>query len=376
MSFKRYLLTIPTAALIALLARTASAEDRDDLRLENFMDDDETVEKVEKEEESKKSKKTKKSDLDFDTGWFYKINNSTDINLWSCISTGGNWQGHHQALDLYNIQSKLLAKIGEENEGRLTLDFRNLYQVMRADIQNQEDRNCYGDLSKLVGGFGWHIGNKNLLAYIEAKAGYEWLNYDGSIDLYAGDVLLGAKVSFASEPTNTLAAASLMGSPCELLGIKGVDRYKGSMGVDKIPVEGDYSNLVGTAYVLQGITDNVFALLNGSANYAHFENLAKLNTYVVSGGLEARTKLMERNLAGSLEFVAKKKISDSVGVSADEHNAYGALLKMKLDLGRGFYLTGWLECTWQGDHDKWGGPQWNTGLSIQTYLSDIIGSDD
>jgi len=39
MSFKRYL-TIPAAAFIALLARTASAEDRHDLRLENFMDDE------------------------------------------------------------------------------------------------------------------------------------------------------------------------------------------------------------------------------------------------------------------------------------------------------------------------------------------------
>jgi len=301
-------------------------------------------------------------------------------------------------ISFYNIKNKrwlpaadgldfnLLAHAGDKQDGEgnsangqvkglfRTGDYRfvfygqDLYQHDRADPEDQEGKDLTANLARILGGIGKHFAtsDKKFMVYVEAIGGYEHTDFGGPLDLWAGSALGGGKAGIYIDETDTLLLARVLA---------GMDRHQGTVGVNDIEVEGEYRRATGTVHVLQGLGKRFYIFAKAGADYKDFENFAKYNTYILSGGLEKRFEIAKLPTSLSLRLYGRYSIKDYIQAAAEDTRTFGAMLEYRMDLGRGIYAGAYLSYERDWDHGSFRGDgEWEAGLSLTAVLGDLFGS--
>lgn len=360
------LLTIP-AALFSLLTGCVQYKDE----LARFMDDEARMPRAvtapEKETGKKDGFQRETLDLADDVS-FYNIKNKEwlpvadglDFNLLAHAGDKQDGEGNSA-----NAQVKGLFRTGDY---RFVFYGQDLYQHDRADPEDQEGTDLTANLARILGGIGKHFAtsDKKVMVYVEAMGGYEHTDFKGPLDLWAGSALAGGKTGLYLNETDTLLLATVLA---------GMDKFKGTVGVSDIEVEGEYRRATGTVHVLQGLGKRFYILAKAGADYKDFEDFAKYNTYLVSGGLEKRFEIAKLPTSLSLRLYGQYSIKDYIRSAAEDTRTFGAMLEYRMDLGRGIYAGAYLSYEREWDHGRFRGDgEWEAGLSLTAVLGDLFGS--
>lgn len=364
-SFK--MITIP-AALFSLLTGCVQYKDE----LARFMDvEARTPVKAvtAPEKDTRKTDEFQRESLDLaDDVSFYNIKNKEwlpvadglDFNLLAHAGDKQDGEGNSA-----NAQVKGLFRTGD---WRFVVYGQDLYQHDRADPEDQEGKDLTANLARLLGGIGKHFAtsDKKVMVYVEAIGGYEHTDFEGPLDLEAGAALGGGKAGIYIDESETLLLASVLA---------GMDKHKGTVGVHDIEVEGEYRRATGNVYVLQGMGKRFYIFAKAGADYKDFENFAKYNTYIVSGGLEKRFEIAKLPASLSFRLYGQYSIKDYIRSAAEDTRTFGGMLEYRMDLGRGIYAGAYLSYEREWDHGRFRGDgEWEGGVSLTAVLGDLFGS--
>lgn len=358
------LITIP-AALFTLLTGCVQYKDE----LARFMEPEARAASTTEKKTDDSKDEIQKESLDMaDDVSFYNIKNKEWMPLSEDAAFNMLAYGSGKIDDEGNTaiaQAKAMLKTGD---WRFAVYGQDLYQHDRADPEDHENKDLYANLARVLGGLGKHFAtkNKDFMVYIEAIGGYEHTDFGGPLDLEAGAAILGGKAGIYSKSTDTLILASILA---------GKNKHKGTIGVNDILVEGEYERATGTVHVLQGLGKRYFVFAKAGADLKDFENFAKYNTYLVSGGLEKRFDVAKLPTSLSLKLYGQYGIKDYIGSAAEDSRKFGTKLEYRMDLGRGIYASAYLQHEREWDRGSFRGEgEWEGGLSLTAVLGDLLGS--
>jgi len=335
--------------------------------------------KVEKKTEKKATKEEKRAELDAqddDAFNFFRVRNTkSPLNAFLGLGVCGTWddESHQEGYAFDLPQIKLLGKFGPEKAGRGLLEFALTQQIDHGDPEDHESKDLTFRLSDIIGGFGWHFGDKGLMGYAELRLGAEYLDFDGPLNAYAKDMLIGAKGKLISDSLDAKVLVSLMAST-GLLG--GMGEFKGRVGDAEIPIEGTYGRAMAKAKIVKKLTPDLYANAKITFDRKHFAEYMTIDNYLGSVGIEGRIKVAGRPVSGSVDLFARRKSKDYAGGKPDEAwNEYGAMARVNLDIGRGTYLTLFAEYTQPFDHGAQSG-EFKAGVMVRTIFADLLGLDE
>ena len=337
-----------------------------------------------------KTKEFAQEDLDIvdsDSIGFVKIRNTQgirladnlDFNILGNAGTKGTWQDSIERGTTGTAQLKGILKTGE---WRFAALFQDMYQLDRADPENHQTQDLTANLSRLIGSLGKHFAtnDKDFMMYVEpVKIGIEYTDIRGPVDLWARDMLMGISIGCTSKSLNTLVRASGMAS-AGMLGMKGIDRYNGTIGKDQIPVEGEYGRAFGSVYVMQGLGANVYLFARAGADITKAEKCLETNTYTLSVGAQKRLKISQLPLAISASLYGRDHYKRFEGKDTARETEYGAMLRAQIDLLKGWYLESYLKFTPQYERGAFSGhffkdAELESGLSLTGILGDMSGTE-
>lgn len=318
----------------------------------------------------------KRSELDLqdDAFNFFRIQNTESlINAFIAAKLGYSWDADSNAegIELNLPQVKLFGKFGPELAGRGIFEYSFTQQNDFGDPEDHEDKDLTFKLSDVIGGFGWHFGDKDLMGYAELRVGAEYLDFDGPVEAYARDMLIGAKGKLYSDKLQSKLLLSILAST-GIFG--GVGDYKGSVGVAGIPIEGEYGRLAAKAKITTKLTEDLYATAKVAFDRKKFDDYMTLDNYLGSAGIEGRCKIGGREVSGSVDFYARKKSQDVAnGKPDDSWMEYGIAAEVNLNLGKGVYFTTRVSYDYPLHDDKTG--EFNAELALRFVLSDLFGYD-
>lgn len=351
-------------------------------------DEKEEDEKIDDTPEDKKVKKKetradRRAELDYDDfmSFFRARNTKARINALIGLTGKGTWDDDsHQEGYSFNLpQVKLLGKFGPELAGRATLEHLFTTQIDHGDPEDHETEDITFRLSDIVGGFGWHFGDKELMGYAELRLGAEYLDFDGPLDVYASDMLIGAKGSVISEALGAKAMLSVLAST----GILGeIGEYKGRVGDAGIPIEGDYGRISARLKLVKELTEDLNIRAKAEFDRKYFEDHMTIDSYLGSVGIEGRIQVGGKDVYGSIDFFARRKEKDIAYAHDEAWNEYGLLAQINVNLGSGVHLSAWAEYHRPAPYDSHTGQmgELEGGAALRIIaadlLEDLFGSSD
>jgi len=311
-------------------------------------------------------------DLQDDSFNFFRVQNTKSlVNAFIAANLGYSWDvdSNAEGLELTLPQVKLFGKFGPELAGRGIFEYSFTQQNDFGDPEDHEDKDLTFRLSDVIGGFGWHFGNKDLMGYAELRVGAEYLDFDGPVEAYARDMLFGAKAKLYSEELQSKILVSILAST-GIFG--GMGDYKGQVGVAGIPIEGEYGRLAAKAKLTTKLTDDLYATAKVAFDRKEFDDYMTLDNYLGSAGIEGRCKIGGREVSGSVDFYARRKSQDVAnGKPDDSWMEYGVAADVNLNLGKGVYLTTRVSYDHPIHDDKTG--EFNIEFALRCVLSDLFG---